>query len=534
MQIIFPQEALSLHQAAHTLTALMPAFVHSGLPIDSSDPIIGQILEDTSDLPREASAFLQALREGKNEDALRLGEKTLADWKKKIPDVLKIEIGGLASLREINKACDDVVRSPQIPLDVRYKLVIDCRQIKDLDLGQAVQCLENTFQFDPRLEEVLFKIPKTLLNPLGKHLVRNPNARSEYPAPPLPGSRQYLRFSTDPLKFHHTLRMRFMGAMLAGIAGDALGVPVEIVVPRADLRKNPVTGMQGCIRGYGQFRLPPGTWSDDTSMELGGLDAFTTAGADPRYYALAFVRWLLGGAYSATGDLFSFGISTQHALLKLMDGTPPTESGDTGEEYNGNGALMRIAHLIFNGIFAHNVYYTADAYLKTLSDQIDLIVGITHLHPRSRLGCLIFGILGRHLLEGYPLPLVLNQTNRFLKKKTESDPSLHNEWPHYAPLFDPSFKNRPEEAIQSGVYVVDTLLASVWCLLNTDNLESAVLKAVNLGGDADTTAKVTGVLAGIIYGYEAIPKAWIDALQKKREILVLLQRFCRSQLTPTD
>ena len=42
-----------------------------------------------------------------------------------------------------------------------------------------------------------------------------------------------------------------------------------------------------------------------------------------------------------------------------------------------------------------------------------------------------------------------------------------------------------------------------------------MLKAVNLGHDTDTTAAITGGLAGIIYGYDNIPKDWIEKLQRK-------------------
>ena len=72
-----------------------------------------------------------------------------------------------------------------------------------------------------------------------------------------------------------------------------------------------------------------------------------------------------------------------------------------------------------------------------------------------------------------------------------------------------------EDEIKSTGYVVDTLEASIWCILHTDNYKDCVLKAVNLGGDTDTIAAVSGGLAGIIYGYEDIPIKWINDLQRK-------------------
>lgn len=76
----------------------------------------------------------------------------------------------------------------------------------------------------------------------------------------------------------------------------------------------------------------------------------------------------------------------------------------------------------------------------------------------------------------------------------------------------------PEKSIRSGGYVLDTVLASVWCLLTTDSYADCVLKAVNLGSDADTTAAVAGGLAGIVYGMEGIPAEWMDTLRGKQTI----------------
>ena len=62
------------------------------------------------------------------------------------------------------------------------------------------------------------------------------------------------------------------------------------------------------------------------------------------------------------------------------------------------------------------------------------------------------------------------------------------------------FKETPVDMIESSGYVVDTLEAAVWCLLNTDTQKDCLLKAVNLGDDTDTVAAVAGGLAGLYYG----------------------------------
>jgi ADP-ribosylglycohydrolase len=74
------------------------------------------------------------------------------------------------------------------------------------------------------------------------------------------------------------------------------------------------------------------------------------------------------------------------------------------------------------------------------------------------------------------------------------------------------------QRIKSSGYVLDTLEASIWCILSTSDYREAVLKAVNLGEDTDTTAAVTGGLAGILYGANSIPLNWIDQLARKSDI----------------
>ena len=88
---------------------------------------------------------------------------------------------------------------------------------------------------------------------------------------------------------------------------------------------------------------------------------------------------------------------------------------------------------------------------------------------------------------------------------------------HYR-LESRSFKNLPLDEIESNGYVVSTLEAAIWCLLNTDDYKSCVLKAVNLGNDTDTIGAVAGGLAGIKYGYEAIPKEWKETIANYKYI----------------
>jgi ADP-ribosylglycohydrolase len=91
-------------------------------------------------------------------------------------------------------------------------------------------------------------------------------------------------------------------------------------------------------------------------------------------------------------------------------------------------------------------------------------------------------------------------------------------------LLEENIYELKEDSISSSGYVLHTLEASIWCLLTADSYKDAVLKAVNLGSDTDTTGAVTGGLAGLLYGHENIPKNWIGQLMRKNDIDDLANR----------
>ena len=100
---------------------------------------------------------------------------------------------------------------------------------------------------------------------------------------------------------------------------------------------------------------------------------------------------------------------------------------------------------------------------------------------------------------------------------------------HFQYVLDEVLKNdihkQTADEIQSSGYVLHTLEASIWCLLTTDNYKEAVLKAVNLGADTDTTGAVTGGLAGLLYGLDNIPTNWINQIARKDDIENLAERL---------
>ena len=85
------------------------------------------------------------------------------------------------------------------------------------------------------------------------------------------------------------------------------------------------------------------------------------------------------------------------------------------------------------------------------------------------------------------------------------------------------FAKLDQSAIKSTGYVVDTFEAAIWSLITTDNYRDAMIKAVNLGDDTDTIAAIAGGLAGLYYGYDAIPSEWLEVLRKRE----WLEEMCK-------
>ena len=75
-----------------------------------------------------------------------------------------------------------------------------------------------------------------------------------------------------------------------------------------------------------------------------------------------------------------------------------------------------------------------------------------------------------------------------------------------------SWRGKHRRDIRSSGFVLHSLEAALWCFARTTNFRDAVLLAANLGDDADTTAAITGQLAGAYYGLEQIPEEWRHTL----------------------
>lgn len=309
-------------------------------------------------------------------------------------------------------------------------------------------------------------------------------------------------------------------AMFGHAIADAMGVPVEFQA-RSKLRQNPVTG----YRGYGSHNVPAGIWSDDTGMALATLDSLAH-GLDYADIMKRFCDWKLHAAYTATNEVFDMGITTNTALSNYLNGIPALECGCGGEYDNGNGSLMRI---IPSALYCK--YALGSHSLDEQLTVIHNISALTHTHPRSQIGCGIYSLILMELCDGKcrdGIQAGIQKAQQYYESKREYQQELQ----HYHRLLCSrsilDFAKTPENEIKSDSYVVSTLEAAIWCVLNTNNYSDCVLKAVNLGDDTDTVAAVAGGLAGCLYGMEGIPNGWYAGLIRADFIEKLCAAFAQS------
>jgi ADP-ribosyl-[dinitrogen reductase] hydrolase len=299
--------------------------------------------------------------------------------------------------------------------------------------------------------------------------------------------------------------------LLFGIAiGDAMGVPVEFM-SRKHLACNPVVGM----RAFGTHHQPAGTWSDDTAMSMLLVEQLIE-GYDVQKLANRFCNWYQYNDWTPHGQIFDMGVATRNAMDKLCKGVSALQSGECDDYSNGNGSLMRILPLA-----VHLQNRPIDERFRVVKE----VSGITHAHIRSVIACFFAVEFVISLLRGkdkcdayYETQNLVRDYLHLINVKT-SEIELYNRI-----LFDDISCMQEDEIFSSG-YVLHTLEASLWAFLRTNSFEEAVLKAVNLGDDADTIGSITGGFAGLFYGFEQIPNEWVEVLAEREKIEKLAVRF---------
>jgi ADP-ribosylglycohydrolase len=308
------------------------------------------------------------------------------------------------------------------------------------------------------------------------------------------------------------MKSQIMASLWGAATGDALGVPVEFR-PRRELAADPVTGM----RGQGMHKQPAGTWSDDTSMTLCTIESLLASdGVDTTDLAERFVRWLVEAHWTAHGAVFDIGIATRQALARFAEGRKPELCGGRQEYDNGNGSLMRMLPV--------SLWVRSGAIEEALG-LVHRVSRITHAHPRSQMVCGFYSLLVWALLDGAAPLDALSQAWQQAEQEYKFHEDFESNWSYLQRLSPDVMPTLAEADIRSSGYCLHTIEASVWCLLRGADFSSTVLAAVNLGEDTDTTASVTGSLAGLHFGMDQVPVDWMEALARREDLETIFTQF---------
>ena len=312
-------------------------------------------------------------------------------------------------------------------------------------------------------------------------------------------------------------RERIAGGLYGLLVGDALGVPYEFYEANElpVYEKIEMTPPAGFQKTYP--RIAAGTWSDDGAQALCLMDSLLKNGKfSLKAYSDALLAWYEEGFWAVGGVVFDVGIQTADALNAYKRGIPATDCGLMNPEGKGNGALMRVLPLAL----WHFVQEDTDLEKRSreLVRDAHSQCQITHGHLCNQVCCALYCLAAQGLLEG-------KEAREAIQEGVCALRSIYREQPEYERELEWSVRpDIPWEGRGTG-YVVDCLRSAFMILEQTSDYEDAIKRAVLLGNDTDTTACVTGGLAGIRYGLRKIPERWLNALKEREKVEVLLAQL---------
>jgi len=283
---------------------------------------------------------------------------------------------------------------------------------------------------------------------------------------------------------------RYAGCLLGLACGDALGGPVEFV-SREEIERRYPRGLRTFVGG-GWLNLAPGEITDDTQMTLALAQSLVESeDLDMDDVAARFLAWYR----SMPKDI---GGTTRAALGLLESGVPWNVAGERvaqGGRAAGNGTVMRCAPVALR--------YRGDG--ETLRRASIDTARITHADPRCTWGAVAVNQAMAWLLDDGPIESLIEAAMEGVED-AEVRTCLRNAL------------GRRRGDVRSGGFVLDTIGAAFWCLLRNETLEEAIVAAVGLGDDADTTGAVAGALAGAHFGVGQIPGPWLGLLRPRAEL----------------
>lgn len=289
------------------------------------------------------------------------------------------------------------------------------------------------------------------------------------------------------------LKNTIKGALYGVAVGDALGAPLEFMTAGQIANQH---GEVTEMIGGGWLRVKPGEVTDDTQMTLAVAEGIIEEPGNPiEAIGERFIAWArsgpkdIGGTCSRSINGAAAGGARRPTEDEWFRASKDTAKAN-GRRSGGNGALMRT---VYPGLY----YQSRLIAVETAA----AIAQMTHWDEESNEACEIYTDMI------YLITEAVNKHGAAADKAQIVKETLHGTRYEIYP------DAKETEELNPTGYVVDSMkcamAAAFW---NVESFERAVIDAANMGGDADTIAAITGGIAGAYYGYEAIPKRWIETL----------------------
>lgn len=309
------------------------------------------------------------------------------------------------------------------------------------------------------------------------------------------------------------MKNNILGTFIGSVVGDALGAPLEFY--RRD--KLNITDMT--TGGILNLRL--GEWTDDTSMSICLAESLIQNDFDLEDQMKKYILWYKEGKYCTREECFDIGNATRFALEDYIQNGNYI-SQNLSSLSSGNGSIMRLSPISI----IYNSNENSEGFLNLINFSRKSSI-TTHPNKTCQDACALLSLITNRALQGYKKEEIFDINFDLLKKLSFSDSKVID-----IAINSKNILEKERNDISSSGYVIHSLEAAIWCFLKTDNFDDSVLRAANLGDDADTVASITGQISGAYYGLNSINPNWIDNLYHKDYIINLSEKlFLKSSKT---
>lgn len=309
------------------------------------------------------------------------------------------------------------------------------------------------------------------------------------------------------------MKDKVRGAIVGVAIGDALGMPVEGLLPET---------IEKCYGGIKSYRTPSrkcrshhtlkrGQYTDDTQLTLAiGESIVANRGINYNDIASKHVQ-------SFQGERRGWGKATTNGCQRILIGIDWWNSGETGAA--GNGPPMKIAPI--GVLYGLNIINKFDLITSCIN-----ISRMTHGDPKAAtaaicqaylVGVAIQSDLDIFTWELGDIPAFAEEIENVICEENSFSISVGN-------AID--MVNCDGEEIRKEIgaksFVNESVAFTYGMLYKyVDNLQECMEKIINQGGDADTTGALAGSILGAVYGYSKFPEKWRRGLEDRARLIRL-------------